>query len=221
VNANVGSFGSASAVPTITANAKGLITAVTTQAYQNATSAQKGIVQVDGTTITASGGVITAVGAAATSIAVGTTTISSGTSGRILYDNAGVLGEFDPAPITNSLSSNVALSNTSSYFDGPSVAQGSTGTWFASGTVTLLDTANSTAGMDCKLWDGTTVIASARTITPSVANIPITVTLSGFVAAPAGNIRISCKNFSGTTGIINANLTGSAKDSTITAHRIK
>jgi hypothetical protein len=52
-----------------------------------------GAVKVDNTTITASGGVITAVGAAATSISVGTTTISSGTSTRLLYDNAGVLGE--------------------------------------------------------------------------------------------------------------------------------
>jgi hypothetical protein len=58
-----------------------------------ATSGAFGVVKVDGTTITATGGVITAVGAAATSISVGTTTISSGTTNRILYDNAGVLGE--------------------------------------------------------------------------------------------------------------------------------
>ncbi|WNV09947.1 hypothetical protein [Tardiphaga sp. 709] len=98
VNANVGSFGSASAVPSVTVNAKGLITAASSQAYQNATAAQKGIVQVDGTTITASGGVITAVGAAATSIGVGTTTIAGGTSGHALYNNAGVLGSRSALP---------------------------------------------------------------------------------------------------------------------------
>src|SRR2546426_953355 len=38
-------------------------------------------------------------------------------------------------PITNSLGADVALNNTANYFDGPSVAQGTSGTWFASGTV--------------------------------------------------------------------------------------
>lgn len=80
---------------------KSLITAAGSQAYQDATAAQKGIVRVDGTTITASGGVITAVGAAASSVAIGTTTISSGTAGRILYDNAGVLGELATIPTAN------------------------------------------------------------------------------------------------------------------------
>jgi hypothetical protein len=84
-------------VPSITVNGKGLITAASSSAYQDGSATQKGVVQVDGTTITASGGVITAVGSAATSIAVGTTTISSGTSGAFLYDSGGTLGNASPA----------------------------------------------------------------------------------------------------------------------------
>src|SRR5215469_1021265 len=37
------------------------------------------------------------------------------------------------------LGADVALNNITTYFDGPSVAQGSVGTWYASGTVTLTD----------------------------------------------------------------------------------
>lgn len=59
----------------------------------DATNAAKGVMRGDTTTITCVAGVCTAVGAAATSVAIGTTTISSGTTNRILYDNAGVLGE--------------------------------------------------------------------------------------------------------------------------------
>lgn len=92
VNTNVGAFGGAAAIPNFTVNGKGLITAAGSQAYQNATAAQKGIVQVDGTTITVSGGVISAVGAVASSIGVGTTTVTGGASGDYLYNNGGVLG---------------------------------------------------------------------------------------------------------------------------------
>ena len=49
------------------------------------------------------------------------------------------------SPIANSISGNVALNNTSNYFDGPSVAQGTSGTWFVSGTVTVEDSAGGSA----------------------------------------------------------------------------
>ena len=45
-----------------------------------------------------SSGTITA---AASSVTVGTTTVSGGTTTRILYDNAGVLGEYSAVPIAN------------------------------------------------------------------------------------------------------------------------
>lgn len=123
-----------------------------------------------------------------------------------------------PGPVTNSLSGNVSLNNTSNFFDGPSVAQGTTGTWFVSGTVTLNDSGGA-ATFYCKLWDGTTVIAScvARSI---AANNRTNASLSGYITSPAGNLRISVKDISATTGLIENNTSGEGKDSAITAYRI-
>lgn len=121
--------------------------------------------------------------------------------------------------IANSLGSNVALSNTGLFFDGPTVAQGSTGTWCAGGTVTMTDSA-ALSIFAVKLWDGTTVIASADSELPST-NGSMSVSLFGCLAAPAGNLRISVKNISTTTGRISFNDSGSSKDSTITAWRVQ
>lgn len=119
--------------------------------------------------------------------------------------------------ITNSLSGDVALSNIASYFDGPSVAQGTAGTWFVSGSVTITDTGGS-AIYYAKLWDGTTVIASGSIKAGS--NTAVVVALSGYLSAPAGNLRISVRDLSNTTGVILFNVSGNSKDSTISAIRI-
>jgi hypothetical protein len=120
--------------------------------------------------------------------------------------------------ITASLGADVALNNTANYFDGPSVAQGTSGTWFVTGTLSVQDTSGA-AQIYAKLWDGTTVIASCDMYTP-VASGPVIITLSGFLASPAGNLRISAKDISSTSGVIKFNLSGNSKDSTITAIRI-
>lgn len=120
---------------------------------------------------------------------------------------------------TNTLSGDVSLSNTGVYFTGPSCANGTAGTWFASGTVTLTDTAGA-ATYDVKLWDGTTVIASTVVGTFGAANTNIPVTLSGIITTPAGNIRISVKDITSTSGLIKFNASGNSADSTITAIRI-
>ncbi len=120
--------------------------------------------------------------------------------------------------ITNSLSGDVALNNISNYFTGPTVAQGTAGTWFASGTVTLQDTAGG-GRFEAKLWDGTTVIAAGKA-TSVAQNEYTTISLSGFISSPAGNIRISVKDPTSTSGVIIFNVTGTSKDSTITAIRI-
>lgn len=122
------------------------------------------------------------------------------------------------SPITNSIAGNVALNNTANYFTGPTIAQGTAGTWFASGTVTLVDTAGA-ADFHIKLWDGATVIASAQ-VTSSGANAEIAVSVSGYIASPAGNIRIDVKDVTSTSGAIIFNGTGNSKDSTVTAIRI-
>jgi hypothetical protein len=155
-----------------------------------ATASVAGVVKPDGTTITvAADGTITAV------------------------DTDVVL-----TSVTNSLTGDVALNNGGSYFDGPSVAQGSTGTWFASGTVSVLDTAGA-SNFNLKLWDGTTVIASARATTGG-ASFVSAISLSGILASPAGNLRISVNDPGGATGKILFNTSGNSKDSTLTAVRI-
>ena len=148
----------------------------------------------------------TAIATANTNItSLQTTVASSSTFGLAKVDGttikatAGVIATVTPlpTPITASLGADVALNNTANYFDGPSIAQGSTGTWFVSGTVSLVDTVG-TAVMFCKLWDGTTVIASGSHFAPA-ATATITVTLSGYLASPAGNLRISCRDSSRTS----------------------
>ena len=155
----------------------------------------------------------------------GATTPSSGTS------NLGVHSIYGPMvgdPVTvmpsawravaNSLASNVLLNNTSSYFDGPSVAPPSmTATICASGTVTVLDTAG-IAQFGAKLWDGTTVIASTLAY-GATTSAPTVIALSGCIVNPAGNLRISVNDASSTSGVIEYNTTDLGKDSTITAWR--
>ena len=121
-------------------------------------------------------------------------------------------------PLVNVLSGDVALNNTGLYFDGPSVAQGTSGTWFASGTVCCIDTAGG-ATFQYKLWDGTTLIASAKDNRSSTGLYSV-VALSGWIASPAGNIRISVQDASSTSGKIVYNDSGNSKDSTISVIRI-
>jgi len=125
---------------------------------------------------------------------------------------------FNFTPITASLSGDVALNNTANYFDGPSVAQGTSGTWFVSGTVTFTDTL-SAVRFNAKLWDGTTVIASAS-LTTGAASFAGSISLSGYISAPAGNLKISVRDPGSTSGTIYFNISGNSKDSTITAIRI-
>lgn len=122
------------------------------------------------------------------------------------------------SPITNSLGSDVNLSNTSNYFTGPSVSQGTSGTWFFSGTVTLSDTAGA-AVFDVKLTDGTTVIASTA-VKITAANNQATASLSGYLATPAGNVSIQAKDVTSTSGVMLFNSSGNSKDSTLTAFKI-
>lgn len=120
--------------------------------------------------------------------------------------------------ITNSLVGTVAMNNTGLYFDGPAVAQGATGTWFVSGNATFSAPGNDI--VNCKLWDGTTVIDSARTISTGTVSSG-TIHLSGILANPAGNLRISCQDITSTSSAnIVSNVTGNSKDSTISAFRV-
>jgi len=122
------------------------------------------------------------------------------------------------SPITNSLGADVALNNTANYFDGPSVAQGTAGTWFVSGHVQCSDNTVA-ADFYVKLWDGTTLIASGHILLPSAGN-RLGIHLSGVITSPTGNLRISVRDPSSVSGFILYNQSGNAKDCTITAIRI-
>lgn len=120
------------------------------------------------------------------------------------------------AAITNSLGGNVTINNAT-YTTGPTVAQGSTGTWFASGNVTIA--ALNGNQITCRLSDGTNVIDSG---TVQIAGDLITsLHLSGFRAAPSGNLQILCLNVTANNGTMNATNGVDAKASTISAFRIQ
>lgn len=121
-------------------------------------------------------------------------------------------------PLVNSLLADVNLNNPALYFDGPSVAQGTTGKFFASGGVTVLDSAG-TATIFAKLWDGATVM-DAATIDVSGANKWAKIALSGWINNPAANIRISVSDGTSANGQIKFNGTGTGKDSTLTVQQI-
>jgi hypothetical protein len=120
--------------------------------------------------------------------------------------------------LTNPLAADVLLTNDTLYFDGPSVAQGPNGTWFASATVSLVDT-GFVATFFCKLTDGTTIVSSA--LGSVAAGYYLVMSLSGVITSPAGNIRISCKDNSSGDGVMRYNISGLGKDSTITVRRMQ
>jgi hypothetical protein len=100
--------------------------------------------------------------------------------------------------LTNTLTGDVLITNNTSYFDGPSVSQGTTGTWAATGFITLIDTV-AQSNVICKLWDGTTTIAAGRGNIQGTASA-LTITLTGVIVSPAGNIRISCHDVTAGNG---------------------
>jgi hypothetical protein len=120
--------------------------------------------------------------------------------------------------VTNAIGADVLLSNTGVYFDGPIVTQSNAGTWFVSGTVTLTDTSGA-ASFSAKLWDGTTIIASAQEGSIGAANGVVLISLSGIIVSPVGNLRISVKDATSTSGKILFNSSGNSKDSTVSAIR--
>lgn len=122
---------------------------------------------------------------------------------------------------SNVLGADVLLNNTASYFDGPSMAQGTSGTWFASGSVIVIDTTTAPAAITCKLWDGTTVISSGFSRIVTANTVTSSLTLSGYISSPVGNIRISCIDPSSTNGKILFNQSGLSKDANIWGIRVQ
>jgi len=144
---------------------------------------------------------------------VGTTAVQTITN-KTIDGDSNTITNIDLSGITASLGADVNLTNTSNYFDGPSITQGTTGTWLVSGTVTVLNPGGNLQ-LYAKLWDGTTVIASAATTEIGGAQNGVSISLSGMIASPAGNLRISVRDLTSTSGVMKYNVTGNSKDSTI------
>ena len=105
-----------------------------------------------------------------------------------------------------------------------SATQGGTAITFnASGTPSFVPATDQFVNWwfkNCKLWDGTTVIASAQA-SNNGSGFQVTISLSGVLASPAANIRIDCNDPTHTTGVMKFNQSGNSKDSTITVVRIQ
>lgn len=119
--------------------------------------------------------------------------------------------------LTHTLAADVPIDNSGNYFDGPSVAQGTVGTWRAAGTIYAGDSAAS-VNIVTKLWDGTTEKVTGNNVTGGAGGYR-SVSLQGVINAPAGNIRMSVRTFTA-TGVIKANSMGFNCDSQITVERI-
>ena len=151
----------------------------------------------------------------ASGLTAGNVTTNANLTGAIVT-SSGNATTVNMAPITNSLSADVACNNIANYFTGPSVSQGTSGTWFVSGVVTVVCLGASNIYL--KLWDGTTVIASSAHSVFGIANVAFSI--SGYLASPAGNLRISVRDPTRADTLIIFNASGNSKDSTITAIRI-
>ena len=158
----------------------------------------------------APGGTVTSVGL--------TNTYGLNVSGSPVTSAGNISAGVTLSTSSNSLGSDVAMNN-SSYTDGPSMAQGTSGTWYVVGNINVEDTGGGFQA-SCKLWDGTTIIDS-RTVQGTVALDVFTAGFAGFISSPAANIRISCKSNNASTTSFKFNASGNSKDSTISGIRIQ
>lgn len=116
------------------------------------------------------------------------------------------------------LGADVLLNNTGTFFDGPSIAQGTSGSWWVCGSIIVVDTAGA-ANIYVKLWDGTTIYADGFA-NISAANTPELVSLCTYADTPAGNLRLSAQDVTSTSGRILFNNNGTGTSSVISAFRI-
>lgn len=119
--------------------------------------------------------------------------------------------------LSAALGADVALNNTSAYFNGPAVALPAGGTYLLIATLTIQDIA-SAANLDCRLWNGSASIGSARGWIASVGGIT-TVTLIGL---SAGGVTITSQaaDITSTGGALRWNLSGNQADSRIVAFKV-
>ncbi len=114
----------------------------------------------------------------------------------------------------------VAATTNGSYTTGVNLAQGSTGTWLAIGTLCFQNTALA-VNFAANLSAGGTTFASAFA-SNSAAGFYESVSLSGIITDPTGNISLACKPGTGSVSnfIIGSASGSGAKDTHLTVIRI-
>ncbi len=145
-----------------------------------------------GSGLTLSAGVLSASGGGS-GITIGTTTITSGTSGRILYDNAGVVGE-----MTTTGSGTVVALATS-----PTLVTPVLGVATATSINKLIITAPTTSAT-LTLVDGSSLITSgANSITlTSTGATNVTLPTTGTLATLAGSETFTNKTITSSTNVL-------------------
>lgn len=146
VNSNTGSFGSSSAVPVITVNGKGLITAVTTAAISTSftLAADTGTADTfnNGETLTISGGEGIDTAVTNNTITISGEDASTSNKGIASFNSASFDVASGAVSIKNGGVSNAQLANSSVTFGSTTVSLGSTSTSLAGVTELTVDNLN-------------------------------------------------------------------------------
>ena len=119
--------------------------------------------------------------------------------------------------LSAALGADVALNNISLYFNGPAIALPAGGTYLLIATLTIQDI-GSAANLDCRLWNGSSSIGSARGWIAAAGGIT-TVTLIGL---SAGGVTITSQaaDITSTGGALRWNLSGNQADCRIIAFKV-
>ena len=112
-------------------------------------------------------------------------------------------------------SSTVNITGGSTFTNAVTVTQGTSGTWLATGQLTL-GQASTNLSVFFRLWDGTTVMASGSE--ELFAGDESVISIAGVISNPAGNIKLDFFGNANTTATFNNS--GLSKDCTLTAVRI-
>lgn len=148
------------------------------------------------------------------------TYLSSGSGAWVLNDYVKTVVQNSPfsSLSSTSITGSVALS-TSTFTDGPSVAQGSTGVWLAIGKATVKFGATNNNVL-LKLWDGTNFIDSGIVQGYTGAALEMGF-VQGIITNPSGNIRISAQSgVAGGGDTLAFNASGLGRDCSLVVMRI-
>lgn len=167
---------------------------------------QFGVTPVTGQVFGWDGSAVVMQAAGGTGLTIGTTTIASGTSGRLLYDNAGVLGEnVTGTGVLTALGVNIGSAGAPVLFNGalgtPTSGNFSTGTFTwptfnqnTTGSAATLTTARNINGTSFNGSADITVPAAAGTLTgTALAGNVVTSGLTGF--GTITNLPLTQKSF--------------------------